>query len=130
MNGLVKHYCGNSGLVHWFLNVLVSNKAIPRTGPTRPTILRAATHIQSRETMPSVSAGLIILTLTQSVGSVDQTHDPPDRSCSPLLRQTYLRVLFGFSSEILYICIHVEIISATVMMSINNICCFLSSLFL
>ena len=35
----------------------------------RLTILRAATHETELETMTSVSAGLIILTSTQSVGS-------------------------------------------------------------
>ena len=55
----------------WFLNVPVNNLAISRTGPKTEvlTILRAATQRQSGEIMTSVSAGHIILTPTQPVGS-------------------------------------------------------------
>ena len=55
-------------LVGWFLNVLVNYEVISRTGPKtkRLTILHMA---QSWETMTSASAGHIILTPTQPVGS-------------------------------------------------------------
>ena len=59
-------------LFGWFLSVLVNYTVISRTGPKteRLTILRAVTHMrQSWETMTAVSAGHIILTPTQPVGS-------------------------------------------------------------
>ena len=55
----------------WFLNVLVNYKVISRTSPTteRLTILRAATHETELGDHDFVSAGHIILTPTQPVGS-------------------------------------------------------------
>ena len=58
-------------MVGWFLNVLVNNQVISRTGPEteRLTILRAATHETELGDLTSVSVGHIILTPTQPVGS-------------------------------------------------------------
>ena len=58
-------------LVGWFLNVLVNYYVISRTDPKteRLTILRAVTHETELGGMVSVSAGHIILTPTQPVGS-------------------------------------------------------------
>ena len=58
-------------LVGWFLNILVNNKAISRMGPKSDVWqFYELPHMrQSEETMTSVSAGHIILTPTQSVGS-------------------------------------------------------------
>ena len=63
-------------LFGWFSNVLVNNKTISRTGPkTDVWQFYVLPHTrQSGETMTSVSAGHIILTSTQPVGS-----GPPQR---------------------------------------------------
>ena len=58
-------------LFGWFLNAFVNNLAISRTGPeTDVWQFHVLPHTrQNGETMTSVSAGHIILTPTQSVGS-------------------------------------------------------------
>ena len=61
----------NLSLFVWFLSILVSNQAISQTGPktddSRFYVLSHTRH--SPENMTSVSAGHIILTLTQPIGS-------------------------------------------------------------